>query len=84
MLVFGVAPADARLPLSQFKVYNDEITVLGTMAVLNTFEPALRLMRSGAIAADAMVTHTYPLADFSAAIDAVRARQGLKVQVNPN
>lgn len=84
MLVFGVAPAEARLPLSQFKVYNDEITVLGTMAVLNTFEPALRLMRSGAIAADAMVTHTYPLAEFSTAIDAVRARRGLKVQVSPH
>jgi len=84
MLVFGVAPAEARLPLSQFSVYNDEITVLGSMAVLNTFEPALRLMEAGAIQVDAMVTHTYALQDFSRAIEAVRAREGLKVQVDPS
>ncbi len=81
MLVFGVAPPDARLPLSQFSVYNDEITVLGSMAVLNSFEPALALMSSGAIAGDAMVTHTFDLDSFAEAVDAVRSRQGLKVQV---
>ncbi len=81
MLVFGVAPAQAQLELSQFQVYNDEITVLGSMAVLNTFEPALRLMASGAIAADQMVTHTFDLEHFADAVDAVRQRQGLKVQV---
>jgi 2-desacetyl-2-hydroxyethyl bacteriochlorophyllide A dehydrogenase len=83
MLVFGVAPATARLPLSQFQTYNDEITVLGSMAVLHTFEPALRLMRSGAIDADIMVTHTYPLAETASAIQAVRDRDGLKIQVAP-
>lgn len=83
LLIFGVAPAEARLPLPQFRVYNDEITVLGSMAVLHTFEPALRLMRSGAIATDTMVTKTYPLSGFATAIQAVRAREGLKIQVNP-
>lgn len=83
LLIFGVAPAEARLPLSQFRVYNDEITVLGSMAVLNTFEPALRLMCSGAIACDAMVTKTYALSNFATAIEAVRSREGLKIQVAP-
>ena len=81
MLVFGVAPEQAQLSLSQFQVYNDEITVLGSMAVLNTFEPALRLMASGAIAAAEMITHTFALEDFSVAVDAVRQRNGLKVQI---
>ncbi|MGI8680038.1 MAG: zinc-dependent alcohol dehydrogenase family protein [Jatrophihabitans sp.] len=81
MLVFGVAPEEARLELSQYRVYNDEITVLGSMAVLDTFEPALRLMSSGAIAHTAMVTHTFALAQFAEAVDAARQRRGLKVQV---
>lgn len=81
MLVFGVAPEQARLSLSPFRVYNDEITVLGSMAVLSTFGPALRLMAGGAIATDAMVTHTFGLEDFGKAVDAVRQRSGLKVQV---
>jgi len=81
LLIFGVAPEQAQLSLSQFQMYNEEITVLGSMAVLNTFEPALRLMTSGAVAADEMITHTFPLEDFSDAVDAVRARTGLKVQI---
>ncbi len=84
MLVFGVAPPDAQLPLSQFQVYNDEITVLGSMAVLNTFEPAMRLMASGAIDAPTMLTHTLPLEQFTAAVQLVRDHQGLKVQIDPS
>ena len=83
MLVFGVAPQEASLAVSQFRVYNDELTVLGSMAVLNTFEPALRLMAAGAIAADRMVTHSFGLDDFGKAVEAVRQRSGLKVQVLP-
>lgn len=83
LLIFGVAPAEARLEISPFRVYNDEITVLGSMAVLDTFEPALTIMRAGHIDADAMVTHTVPLEGFGDAIALVRARAGLKTQVVP-
>jgi 2-desacetyl-2-hydroxyethyl bacteriochlorophyllide A dehydrogenase len=81
MLIFGVAPASTILPISQYQIYNDEISIIGSMAVLSTFEPALRLMNSGAIAVPEMVTHTFPLEEFSAAVEAVRTRQGLKVQI---
>jgi 2-desacetyl-2-hydroxyethyl bacteriochlorophyllide A dehydrogenase len=81
MLVFGVAAPETQLPLSQFTVYNDEISVLGSMAVLNSFEPALALMASGAIAGDEMVTHRFTLESFAAAVEAVRNRSGLKVQI---
>ncbi len=83
MLVFGVAPEQAQLSLSQFQVYNDEITVLGSMAVLNTFEPAMRLMAAGAIDAPTMLTHTLPLEQFADAVQLVRDRHGLKIQVDP-
>jgi NADPH2:quinone reductase len=81
LMIFGVAPEQAVFPLPQFQVYNDEITVLGSMAVLPSFEPALRTMASGAIDVDAMVTHTFPLEQFGHAVDAVRGRKGLKVQI---
>ena len=82
MLVFGVAPANTMLPVSQYQVYNDEISVIGSMAVLSTFEPAMRLMNAGAIAVREMVTHAFPLAEFASAVGAVRGRNGLKVQVS--
>jgi NADPH2:quinone reductase len=81
MMIFGVAPEQAVFPLPPFQVYNDEITVLGSMAVLSSFEPALRTMVSGAIDVEAMITHTFPLAQFGDAVDAVRGRKGLKVQI---
>src|SRR5438045_3218185 len=43
-MVFGVAPHEARISLSPFRIYNDEITVLGSMAVLFSFGPALDLI----------------------------------------
>ena len=43
-LVFGVAPQEASMSLSPFRIYNDEITVLGSMAVLFSFGPALDLL----------------------------------------
>jgi 2-desacetyl-2-hydroxyethyl bacteriochlorophyllide A dehydrogenase len=82
MLVFGVAPEEARLAVSPFRVYNDEITILGSMAVLESFEPALRLMDAGAIDVASMVTHRYDLQGFGDAVQAVRSRAGLKVQID--
>src|SRR5690349_5323694 len=46
--VFGVASPEARISLSPFRIYNDEITVLGSMAVLYSFAPAINLLSSGA------------------------------------
>ena len=83
MLVFGVTSPEVRLSVSPFQVYNDEISIIGSMAVLNTFEPAMRLMASGAIATESMITHTLPLDQFADAVQLVRDRQGLKVQVDP-
>jgi len=33
-MIFGVAPHEARISLSPFRIYNDEISVIGSMAVL--------------------------------------------------
>ena len=83
MLVFGVTSPEVRLSVSPFQVYNDEISIIGSMAVLNTFEPAMRLMASGAIATESMITRPLPLDQFADAVQLVRDRQGLKVQVDP-
>lgn len=83
LLVFGVAPAEARVSLSPFRIYNDEIKIVGSMAVLNSYGAALDLVASGAIDTDALLTDTLPLEEFSAALDLMRSGAGLKVQVLP-
>ncbi len=63
---------------------NDEITVLGSMAILYSFEPALNLLSSGAIDTEVMLTAALPLEDFPEAISMVRRGEGVKTQILPN
>jgi threonine dehydrogenase-like Zn-dependent dehydrogenase len=83
-LMFGVANADAKASISPFRVYNDEIKIIGSMAVLHSFERALALLAKGVIDSEAMITDRFPLDDYSKAIDAFLSGSGLKVQVAPN
>lgn len=82
-LVFGVAPADARVALSPFRIYNDEITVIGSMAVLHSFGTALDLIAGGVVDTDGLVTHTFPLEGYEQALQTVRSGAGIKVHVLP-
>jgi 2-desacetyl-2-hydroxyethyl bacteriochlorophyllide A dehydrogenase len=83
-LMFGVANADATASFSPFKVYNDEIKIIGSMAVLHSFERALMLLAKGVIDCEAMITSRFKLDEYSKAIDTFMAGSGLKVQVSPN
>ena len=84
LLIFGVAPEDARVALSPFRIYNDEITVLGSMAVLNSYAPAVRLVASGIVDAGALLTGALSLDEYPRALDMVRRGEGLKTQILPN
>jgi threonine dehydrogenase-like Zn-dependent dehydrogenase len=84
LLVFGVAPSEARISLSPFRIYNDEITVLGSMAVLYSFGPAVNLLSSCVIDTAAMLTTALPLEDFPNALSMVRRGEGIKTQILPN
>lgn len=83
LLVFGVAPEQERMALSPFRIYNDEITIVGSMAVLHSYGAALRLIASGVINTEPLLTDTLPLANFTDALQRMRAGSGLKVQVLP-
>jgi 2-desacetyl-2-hydroxyethyl bacteriochlorophyllide A dehydrogenase len=82
-LMFGVANADATASFSPFKVYNDEIKIIGSMAVLHSFERALSLLAKGVIDCEAMITNRFKLDEYQSAIDTFLAGSGLKVQVGP-
>lgn len=83
LLVFGVAPAEARVALSPFRIYNDEITIVGSMAVLNSYGNALDLVANGYIDTEALITDTLPLEQYPEALAKMRSGSGLKIQVLP-
>ena len=82
-LMFGVANADATATFSPFRVYNDEIRIVGSMAILHSFERALSLLVKGVIDCKAMITTQFSLDDYPKALDAFLAGRGLKTQVKP-
>ncbi len=84
LLVFGVSPAEASISLSPFRVYNDEITVTGSMAILRSFAPAVELLTSGVVDPRPLLSEPLPLDQFGEALRRVRAGQGIKWHINPS
>jgi 2-desacetyl-2-hydroxyethyl bacteriochlorophyllide A dehydrogenase len=82
-LVFGVASAAATAPFSPFRAYNDELTLLGSMAILHSFERALSLIDRGVIDCAALLTSRLPLESWGEALESFRGGAGLKTQVTP-
>ena len=82
-LVFGVTPPGATASFEPFRVYNDEITIIGSMAVLASYGRAVEAIASGIVDADRMVTQTFGLEQFDAALANVRDGRGIKTQVSP-
>lgn len=84
MMIFGVAPAGSTVLIEPFRIYNDEITVIGSMAVLASYGRAVRLVADGVIDAAALISHSVGLADIEEGFDLTRRGAGLKVQVCPS
>ncbi|MFC0627342.1 zinc-dependent alcohol dehydrogenase family protein [Kribbella deserti] len=82
--VFGVADGDATISLSPFRIYNDEIRIVGSMAVLNSYGEAVDLVANGTISAGRLISHTLPLDDFEQALELVRSGSATKVQILPS
>lgn len=83
-LQFGVANKDAKVEIEPFWVYNKEITIVGSMAVLHSFDRAVELFASGVLNTDVMISDRYSLENYSDALTAFKSGKGRKTIVLPN
>jgi 2-desacetyl-2-hydroxyethyl bacteriochlorophyllide A dehydrogenase len=83
-LQFGVSNYDARLTVEPYKIYNQEITVTGSMAVLFSFDRAGELLAGGALKPDVFISHRFPLEAYAEALGQFRAGIGRKIVIEPN
>ncbi|MEU6858952.1 zinc-dependent alcohol dehydrogenase family protein [Glycomyces sp. NPDC046736] len=81
--VFGVAPEAATAKFNPFRVYKDEIHIVGSMAVLHSFGRAVDLMAKQVVDPDVMISHRFGLDDYAQAVDLFRAGTGRKIQIQP-
>ena len=82
LLLFGVY-SPGKAAFEAYRIFNREIDIIGSMAVLDSYEPALNAMLAGAIDARRMVSHTYPMERFEEALETLRRGEGMKVQIVP-
>lgn len=82
-LQFGVADYATRATIEPYKIYNQEITITGSMAVLHSYERAADLFATGVLDPDIFITDRLPLADYPHALQRFQNGQGQKIQVIP-
>jgi 2-desacetyl-2-hydroxyethyl bacteriochlorophyllide A dehydrogenase len=83
-LQFGVANKDAKVEIEPFWVYNKEITIVGSMAVLHSFDRSVELFASGVLNVDVMISDRYSLENYADALTAFKSGKGRKTIVLPN
>ncbi len=82
-LQFGVSDYAARASIEPYKIYNQEITITGSMAVLHSYERAAALFADGVIDPAVFISDRLPLADYGLALERFAAGIGRKIQVIP-
>ena len=82
-LQFGVTDYSARVTIEPYRIYNQEITITGSMAVNQSYERAAELFLEGVVDPAVFISDRLPLDDYAEAIDRMRRGVGRKIQVLP-
>lgn len=82
-LQFGVADYATTATIDPYRIYNQEITITGSMAVLHSYERAAELFAGGVLDPDVFVSDRMPLDRYPAALDRFASGQGRKILVVP-
>jgi 2-desacetyl-2-hydroxyethyl bacteriochlorophyllide A dehydrogenase len=82
-LQFGVADYATTAVVEPYRIYNQEITITGSMAVLHSYERAAALFASGVLDPAVFISDRLPLERYPEAIDRFKAGQGRKIVVQP-
>ncbi|MEU6822995.1 zinc-dependent alcohol dehydrogenase family protein [Streptomyces atriruber] len=82
-LQFGVADYATRVSIDPYRIYNQEITITGSMAVLHSYERAAELFAAGVLDPDVFISDRLSLTEYPQALDRFAAGVGRKIVVVP-
>ncbi len=82
-LQFGVADYATRVQIDPYRIYNQEITITGSMAVLHSYERAAELFANGVLDPDVFISDRIELARYPEALEQFAAGVGRKIVVVP-
>ena len=73
----------ARAVIEPYRIYNQEITITGSMAVLHSFERAAELFATGVLDPEIFISDRLPLDRYPEALEQFAAGVGRKIVVVP-
>ncbi|WLQ36364.1 zinc-dependent alcohol dehydrogenase family protein [Streptomyces castrisilvae] len=82
-LQFGVADYATTAVIEPYRIYNQEITITGSMAVLHSYERAAALFAGGVIDPGVFISDRLPLERYAEALERFKAGKGRKIVVEP-
>ncbi|MFE6775797.1 zinc-dependent alcohol dehydrogenase family protein [Streptomyces sp. NPDC057702] len=82
-LQFGVADYATTATIEPYRIYNQEITITGSMAVLHSYERAANLFAAGVLDPAVFISDRLPLESYPRALEQFRAGVGRKIVVVP-
>jgi 2-desacetyl-2-hydroxyethyl bacteriochlorophyllide A dehydrogenase len=83
LLQMGVCKPDEHIHLHPYDLFDRELSLTGSQSLESSYPDAIRKITDLPDLAKRMVSHTFPLADFAAALEAARSEGARKVQILP-
>lgn len=80
-LVFGVTPKHSELKLDPFEIYNNDWTIIGSMAINHTFQQAFNWVKEGRVALKPLISKTISLEEAVEFLGRPKDPDLLKVQI---
>ncbi|KAF7323900.1 GroES-like protein [Mycena kentingensis (nom. inval.)] len=84
LMIYGVYENKALVHWPPSKIFGDEIRIIGSFSQTFCFPRAVAYLDSGKINVNGMVTDTFKLQDYQAALDKMNSRGALKICIKPN
>jgi 2-desacetyl-2-hydroxyethyl bacteriochlorophyllide A dehydrogenase len=82
LLLFGLN-GKARPSVEQIQITNKELAVLGTWLANNSFPKAVKILESGILNLEMLITHTLPLDKTGEGIEILRRGEGIEILIDP-
>lgn len=82
-LQFGVTSMDVEVPVSPFRLFRDEITIIGSRAIFRSFGRAVDLLAAGVFDTSKLVSHRFSLDQLDEALDLARSGAHGKILIRP-
>jgi len=82
VLLFGMDQTSTT-PIRQVDITRNEIQVIGSYIADFTFPSAIKMIESGVLPLEKLITHRLPVGELQTGLDALKNREAIKIIVDP-